>query len=187
MTVEEIFNEIGKHMIEGVMFHSQMSDYYGFLGLEGNQLCHKYHYYCENKNYKKFCDYYLKHYGRLIIDRGSQNPGVIPENWFNYKRKDVDVNTRKNAVQAGMEKWVGWEQTTKKMYESYYRELMNINEVAAAEELKKYIRDVDKEVASAEQSWLEEIATDFNINNIMDDQWWKRDKYKKKIKEIELC
>ena len=35
MTVEEIFSDLSKHMIEGLMAHSQLSDYFGFLGLEG--------------------------------------------------------------------------------------------------------------------------------------------------------
>ena len=29
MTVEEIFSQLAAHMIEGLMVHSQMSDYYG--------------------------------------------------------------------------------------------------------------------------------------------------------------
>ncbi len=35
MTIEEIFSEISKHMIEGIMIHAQMADYYNFLGLKG--------------------------------------------------------------------------------------------------------------------------------------------------------
>jgi hypothetical protein len=35
MTVEEIFNQMARHMVEGLMMHSQLTEYYNFLGLEG--------------------------------------------------------------------------------------------------------------------------------------------------------
>ena len=155
MTVEEIFSQIAAHMIEGLMVHSQLSDYYGFLGLKGYQECHKYHYFAENANYKKIANYYLKHYDKLVLDMPFKNPDVIPESWFKYSRHDVNDVTRKTAIQAGIEKWVNWEKQTKKLYEYYYQELMKLNEVAAAIELRKYIKDVDNELATATQKHLE--------------------------------
>ena len=62
MTVEEIFSQLAAHMVEGLMIHSQMSDYFGFLGLKGYQECHKYHYFAENANYRAISKYYLLHY-----------------------------------------------------------------------------------------------------------------------------
>ena len=53
MTIDEIFSQLGAHMVEGLMIHSQMSDYFGFLGLKGYQECHKYHYFEENANYRR--------------------------------------------------------------------------------------------------------------------------------------
>jgi len=186
MTTSDIFSQIAQRMIEGLMTHSQLSDYYGFLGLEGYQECHKYRYFEENGNYKKIADYYLKHYNKLLIDQPFNNPDVIPSDWFKYTRQQVGPDVRRPAIQLGFEKWVKWEKDTKKIYEQYYQELINLNEVAAAIELKKYIADVDKELADARQEHLELEAIDYNISDIMLAQDDIKKKYKKKLKEIKL-
>lgn len=186
MTVEEIFSHIAQHMIEGLMTHSQMIDYYAFLGLEGYSKCHEYHYYEENNNYINFCRYYMKHYNRLIVEKPFNNPGVIPDNWYRFARQDVDMNIRKNSIQVGFETWIRWERETKTLYEQYYKELINLNQTAAAMELKKYIIDVDKELAQAEQKDLSLKMIDYNIYDIMVEQEDVFKKYKKKLAEVKL-
>ena len=64
---------------------------------------------------------------------------------------------------------------------------MHLNEVAGAEELKKYILDVDYELAEAEQMHLELLAMNFSMNDIVIVQEDIRKKYHKKMKEITLC
>lgn len=186
MTVDEIFSELGAHMIEGLMTHSQLSDYFGFLGLEGYQMCHKYHYFEENSNYKKLCNYYLHHFDKLIIDKPFKNPSIIPTSWYQYTRHDVNVPTRKSAIQVGFEKWVKWEKDTKKLYESWYKELVNLNEISAAEELAKYIKDVDDELAEANQKHLDLVAIDYDISDIVMEQDDLKKRYNKKMKEMKL-
>jgi len=184
MTIEEIFSNISQHMIEGLMVHSQLSDYFAFIGLDGYQECHKYHYFEENSNYKKICDYYLHHYNKLILDLPFKNPAVIPTNWYQYNRQDVSAQTRKTAVQLAFETWVNWEKDTKKLYERLYQELINLNEIASAKEISKYIIDVDGELKEAYQEHLELSAIDYDILNIMQEQKDIKKKYHKKLKEI---
>ena len=64
---------------------------------------------------------------------------------------------------------------------------MHLNEVAGAEELKKYILDVDYELAEAEQMHLELLAMNFSMTDIVIAQEDIRKKYHKKMKEITLC
>ena len=52
MTTGEIFSKIAAHMIEGLMFHQQMANYYEFLGLEGYAQCHGYRYMEESCNFQ---------------------------------------------------------------------------------------------------------------------------------------
>lgn len=186
MTVDEVFSALSEHMIEGLMVHSQMSDYFGFIGLEGYQIYHKYHYFEENSNYRKISEYYLSHYNKIIKETPFHNPSVVPENWYQYTRHDVNATTRKNAVQAAMEKWVNWEKDTKKLYERLYQELINLNEIASAKEICKYIIDVDYELAEACQKHIELAAIDYNMSDIVQEQQEYKKKYKKKLKEIEL-
>lgn len=187
MTIDEIFSELAQHMIEGLMTHSQLADYFGFLGLDGYEMCHNYHYFCENANYKKIVNYYIHHYDKLILDKPFKNPGVIPDNWYNFSRRDVENGIRKNATQMGIEKWVNWETITKRKYEKLYQELINLNEVAAAIELKRYIVDVDEELAKAIQKMTELTASDYDMSDIIMEQKELKKKYKKKMREVELC
>lgn len=186
MTVDEIFSQLSEHMIKGLMLHSQLSDYFGFLGLKGYQVCHKYHYFEENSNYRKLSCYYLYHYDKLIKEKPFSNPNIIPESWYQYTRHDVNAQTRKDAIQVGIEKWVNWENNSKKLYETMYGELMKIGEVAAAKELCNYILDVDYELADAYQIHLKLLSDDFNISDIIMEQDKIEKKCKKKLKEIKL-
>ena len=186
MTVEEIFSQISKHMIEGVMIHAQMADYYSFLGLKGYSKCHEYHFISENSNFRKLSWYYLKHFNKLIPEMPNNNPNVIPTAWFKYKRQEVDTSTRKTAIQGGIEKWVNWEYNTKMFYQNMYKELINLNEIAAACEIKKYIMDVDEELAHAQQKHLEDKSIDYDIFDIMAKQEDIYKKYCKKIKELDI-
>lgn len=187
MTTDEIFSYIGKRMVEGLMFHSQMEDYYNFLGLWGFAKCHRFHYYHESFNYKKIGGYYIYHYGKIIKEMPFEDPNSIPVNWFEYNKKDVSISTKKAAIQSGIEKWVNWEKETKRYYENFYIELINLGEVAAAIELEKYIKDVSKELADAENKWIKLSSMDYNVNDIILEQGKLDKKYHKKIKEIELC
>ena len=102
--VSEIFGQVSNRMIEGLMTHSQLADYFGFLGLEGYQQCHLYHFFEENCNYKKIAEYYLKHYSKILIEKPFKNPNIVPEDWWQYTREQVNNDVRKNAIQVGFEK-----------------------------------------------------------------------------------
>jgi len=186
MTVEEIFSLIAEHMVEGLMTHAQLADLFNFLGLEGYQKCHEYHYYCENKNFRDITDYYLKHFNKLVAERPFKNPKIIPENWNQFNRFQVDESTRKNYIKYGFEKWVGWEKDTKTLYQEYHQALMQTGSVAAALLLEEYIKDVDDELAKAEQYLLFCSSINYDIHDIIMEQEKEYQKYKKKIKEIKL-
>ena len=182
MTVEEIFSQICQHMIQGLMVHTQMADYYYFLGLKGYGKCHEYHYFSESENYRKLSRYYMKRFNKFITESHVPNPQIIPETWYKYTRQQVDASTRKTAIQSGFEKWVDWETDTKSLYENMYEQLIELNEVAAASELRCFIVDVDEELAKACQKYLELKMIDFDISNIYEEQEELYKKYKAKIK-----
>ena len=169
------------------MFHSQLSNYFGFLGLDGYEKCHLYHFYCENINYQDLNDYYLHHFNKIIMDKPFKNPAVIPANWYQYSRTDVSSTTRKSSIQAGFEKWVAWEKETKTLYQSIYQELVKLNEIGAAEKIAEYVRDVDDELAAANQKYLELMANDFDMSDIIMEQAKDKKKYQERLKELELC
>ena len=61
------------------------------------------------------------------------------------------------------------------------------SEIAAAEELAKYITDVDYELAEARQEQIKLMGMDYSVLDIMMEQEKEKKKYEKKLKEIKLC
>lgn len=184
MTLEDVFAKLSSHLIEGLMFHDQLSNYFGFLSLGGYEMCHKYHYLSESLSYKETNSYYLKHYNKLIREDKPNNPSTIPQSWYKFTRQDVDTNTKKNAVQVGFTKWVTWERDTKSIYEALYKELITLGNIDASLFVADLIRDVSAELVEAEQ-YLTDLETDgYDISDIIVWQSELEHKYHKKIAKL---
>ena len=181
MTVEEIFSKISTHMLNGVMVHEQLANYYDFLGLYGYRKCHEYHFYSESISYRGICKFYISTYNKLISEQIPNTSSVIPQPWYKYKRFDVDVNTKKNAIQLGLSKWVNWEKETKAFYESMYMELIGIGEVDAAIIVSSLVEDVSFELKCAEQYLLNKEMIGYNMSDIIAEQEYEENMYSKKI------
>ena len=67
MTVEEIYADVAAHMIEGLMIHEQLANYYDFLGLGGYKRCHEYHYIEESVKYRGLYRYFINQKNDSII------------------------------------------------------------------------------------------------------------------------
>ena len=186
MTIDEIFSNLISHMVEGLMTHAQLSDYYGFLGLKGYQKCHKYHYFIENKNYRDLSAYCIEHYNKIPKEIPVGNPNIIPDSWYQYERQDVNASTKMNGVQVGVDKWIEWERKTKALYERMYLDAVSLNDIGLAKKLMEYIEDVNDELKEAYQKKIELKSIDYNISDILQEQEYICKKYKKKLKEIEL-
>jgi len=184
MEVDEIYSQLSIHMIQGIMFHDQMANYYDFLGLKGYKRCHEYHMFKEMTSYRALNRYFINHHNILIPEEAFDNPEIIPESWFNYSRQDVDASTKKSAVKAGLDKWVSWERETKHLYEKMYKELCEIGEVASAMQVKEFICDVDAELKKAERYKLNKEATGYDLVSIIEEQPRKHHKYQKKLESI---
>ena len=184
MTVEEIFKELAEHMLQGVMFHSEMITYYNFLSLCGDKRCHEYHMIEESKAYRKLQNFYICRYDKLLPESEKDlSVKVIPDNWYNYTRNDVSSNTIKNSVKTGLEKWVEWETETKKLYEAHYKNLMDLGEVKSAMFVGCLICDVDKELKHAKKYHTYKRYLDYNVSDIVHEQKKKHKKYKCKMRK----
>ena len=183
MKTEEIFSTILTRMIKGLMVHEQFTNYYDFLGLQGYKRCHEYHYLEENQEYRKLIHYYIKKYNKLVPEASFDNPQIIPDSCYKYTRQEVDLKTKQQAVKDGLEHWVKWEKETCKIYQDMYKELMNINEVAAAAKVCEIIQEVEEELQTIEQYHLEKVAVNYDMTVIIEEQKPLHCKYKKMIKE----
>jgi len=182
--MEEIYKKISAHYIKGMMFHDQMTNYYDFLGLRGYKRCHEYNFYKDTIAYRKINRYYINHHGGLIPEMKVEDPGIIPESWYRYKREDVDVQTKRNAVESAITKYIDWEQETKTTLEASIKELCDNNMIADALFLNGFLREVDCELKKAMRKMIDLKSSNYDISNIVLEQDCIHDKYKKKMKEL---
>lgn len=181
MTVGEIFIKLATHMLEGTMFHDELTKAYDFLGLWGHSMCQTYHYIEEQSGYRKLLHYYASHYFKLLQLEDITKPKLIPDIWYKYTTQAVDAGTKKSAIKELMNKWIEWEHSTKTLYQQMRNELAALNEIDAAIEIDSYIKDVSKELCQAEKELLNLEAINYDMTVIIPQQEVLYHKYKKKL------
>jgi hypothetical protein len=186
MTVEDIFTNITKHQVKGLMIHNDLANYYDFLGLAGYKRCHEYHFLDEIGAFRRVNRYYINHYSKLIPPVQFEPTEVISGSWYKYTRQEVDASTKKNSVERGLKLWVEWEKETKRLYEDMYKELMTLDEVAAALMVKELVCDVDCELKYAERYQLNKKAVNYDLAYVIGEQDCMHDRYKEKMKRIKF-
>ena len=167
MTVEEIFTTLAAHMEKGIRMHEDLVNVFDFLGLKEYKKEQKHHFEEEVGNKQKLCHYYMRRYHKLLQFNAIDRVEVIPISWYKYTQFDVDINSKRNAIKTMFETWIKWEKETKALITKLCVDLFEINDLAAMEELKKYLCDVDEELADAEKEYLDLAATGFDIIYIL--------------------
>lgn len=170
MSASDIFSNLSQHMVQGIMFHEDMVDYYNFLNLPGYAACHCWHAKCEAKSRRELREWYIRHCGKLVPYHTNTAEAYIPANWYNYSQADVSSSDIQKAVKDGLEKWVEWETQTKTLYENAYSILMQEGHVAAACFVKELVLDVSEELATAKRYLLNKKACGYDIGAILSEQ-----------------
>ena len=168
--MDKIFSRLSSHMIRGLMMHNDFAIMFDFLNLRGYRKEQERHYFEESFNYRCLNNFYLEHYNKLIVEDKVDNPKLIPSLWFKYTRMDVDASEKRNAIRDIYKEWVNWETKTKELYESCYKELYDLGEVAAAMYVARLIEDVSEELAGAQAKFLDLEAHGYDMVTIIDEQ-----------------
>lgn len=82
MTVSEIFGRINAHQIEGVMLHSQLAEYFGFLNLCGYQRQQECQAMSEFFEHQKTVMYFVSRFNHLLPEAAS-TPAKFSTLWTN--------------------------------------------------------------------------------------------------------
>ncbi|NSG33193.1 hypothetical protein [Coprococcus comes] len=185
-TPEEIFSEINNRFIGAIMMHGQFADYFDFLGLRGYKRLHEYQHLAESIERRKVCRYYINHHNALIKEDFSGEVNVIPDAWYTAKRLSVGKSTKQKAVEDGFLEYHNWESETKSVYEKYAQKLRETGSVADAIFVEKLVEDVSAELKTVEQMISDLISTGYDMVYITENQSEIDEKYKKKLKGIEV-
>ena len=185
-TPEEIFSEINNRFIGAIMMHGQFADYFDFLGLRGYKRLHEYQHLAESIERRKVCRYYINHHNALIKEDFSGEVNIIPDAWYTAKRLSVGKSTKQKAVEDGFIEYHNWESETKSVYEKYAQKLRETGSVADAIFVEKLVEDVSAELKTVEQMISDLISTGYDMVYITENQSGIHEKYKKKLKGIEV-
>lgn len=172
MTVEEIFKKISLHMIEGTMIHEGISNYFAFLRLNRYELMHFKRYIEESESLSKLHSYYIRNYCKLIPKHVIKNiPQVIPDNLYNHTTEELELNDIRKSVKEIFKYWLDWEESTKKLYEECYIDLIDNNsDVGSSMVVKNLLSDVIEELELVKDMWYRLKNCNFDIVYIMEDQ-----------------
>lgn len=184
-STEDIFAEINARMIAALMFHSQMADYFDFLGFRGYKRIHEYQYFDEGKERRCLNRYYINHHNQIIPDRYDGVVQMIPDGWKTANRMSVGKSTKQKAVEDGFLQYREWESMTKELYEKYAVELRTGGMIADAIYVDGLVEDVDKELKCLERIMVDLISTGYDMTYIVESQKDIHDKYLDKLKEVE--
>ena len=184
MAVDEIFSKVCAHMRKGLMLHDQIATAFSFLNLYGYQKCHEYHFYEENMNYRCLQDFYLDNYHKLIPEQEMKFTNLIPQSWYKYARENVDTNTKRGAVKDLFKQWVEWEKETKTELQSYYKQLLDLGEICAAENILYFLKDVSEELRIAQEKYISLDNINYDIVSIIEEQNHYFSTFSKKIKKL---
>ena len=114
----EIYAEVDKHMTTALMFHSGISQYFNFIGLHGFERIHELQYYEESTGKRKLHKKVLDIHNKLIPIKGHDKLEVIPKEWYNHTRMDIDDSVLRKFVRSSMNQYREWEVETKKLSEA---------------------------------------------------------------------
>lgn len=185
-TSEEIFSEINNRFIGAIMMHGQFADYFDFLGLRGYKRLHECQYLAESMERRKVCRYFINHHNALLKEDFSGEVKIIPDAWYTAKRLSVGKSTKQKAVEDGFIEYHNWESETKSIYEKYSQKLREAGAVADAIFVEELVEDVSAELQTVERMISDLISTGYDMVYITELQSEIHEKYKKKLKGIEV-
>ena len=124
MNHKEIFEDLVLCKLKGVMFHSEMVDYYAFLKCHKLKMKHHQEMLNDLDDVRKIKDYYLTTYQQLItLDFTKANiKDYIPSEW---DKNTLTKDNRFKYITDGIEIYYNWEKDTHEQLVELQEELFN--------------------------------------------------------------
>lgn len=170
MTLHEIYTALGNRMVGAMMIHSQLVQIFAFVDLLPDMRKQESQLQDETHGYSELCKYFIQHHHNVVV---ADNPPQIDILNLGMLKKSSDELTSEDKIHLikyGMREWIEWEKQSKILYEDCYRNLVDISEVASAEFVMRFVRDVDLELKEAERIFRVREGINWNLDTIYDKQ-----------------
>lgn len=168
MAHQQVYTLLLERHVQGMMAHSQLADYYSFLGLQGFKRMHERLFKCNAKVYRKMSRFYVAEFYTLPEAGAVESINVVPGVWQGVKRTSVTSDAKRKAVRDCIGIWSDWEAGTHTLLSQAYRELLEDGDVAAAMELGREIDRQDKETRRAYSLRCKLESTDYDMGHVME-------------------
>jgi hypothetical protein len=164
MKRDEMFHCLSEHMINGVMFHANMADYFRFMGLSGFAQLHEHRYECESHDLRELHRWAICNFDKLIQPMSKSEKSPIPDAMYGYARCDISRGVRQSAVKGAFEAWVKWETDTVNLLQSMY---CSCEEADIKRYLQCMIDETRNELGDAVEIHLRLEACDYDMSYIV--------------------
>ena len=77
LTIEEIFNKLSAHALEGIMLHNDFANYFAFVGLHGYEAMQSERFMDESESYSKLQKFYINTYSKILKQQPLQYESFI--------------------------------------------------------------------------------------------------------------
>ena len=167
--MREIFEKLNNRSLEALMFHSQMVDYFSYLGLPRYAKMHEKQFHEEAEERMKLKDFYLKCTDTMLCDCPfTGTPKYVPQEWAYSARTEMSPSHKSRAVMEAFHIYYSWEIETHAILQSAAKELFDNGHIRASMFVGKMLEDQAEEVARVKNHVITLKALDYHMGAIID-------------------
>ena len=166
LSVDKIFKCIVKRNTEALMLHDKLCTYFNFLGLDGFSKYHEYRYFEESRNRIDTKKYYMKKYGKIIIDKDIDDVSIIPNDWEKYLKEEVQSQNKPKYIENAFKIFKNWEIETKEKYTKFAKWIFENGCLVDFEYILCLIDETDCEIEFAEKMIYKMKNMNYNIEYV---------------------
>jgi hypothetical protein len=170
MTTHNIFTKLANRMVGAMMTHTQLTELFNFIDLKSDAKRQKKQLHEETDGLLKLEKYAAQHHHILITSNNPQQVDILNIGMLKQQNDELSPDNKIYLIQYALKEWIEWEKKSKIIYEDAYRNLVDMSEIAAADFVLQYVRDVDKELRDAELLYRVRDAIDWDLATIYDKQ-----------------
>lgn len=152
------------------MTHTQLTELFNFIDLETDAKRQKNQLHEETDGLLKLEKYAAQHHHVLITSDDPPQVDILNLSMLKQPNDKLSPDDKVYLIQYAMKEWIEWEKESKIIYEDAYRSLVEISEIAAADFVLRYVKNVDKELRDAELLYRVRDAIDWDLPTIYDNQ-----------------
>jgi hypothetical protein len=170
MPMHEIFKKLSNRMVGAMMIHTQLTELFNFIDLESDAKRQKKQLHEETDGLLKLEKYAAQHHHILITSDNPPQVDILNLDILERPNDKLSPDDKIHLIQYALKEWIEWEKKSKIIYEDSYHSLVDMSEIATADFVLQYVRDVDKELRDAELLYRVRDAIDWDLATIYDKQ-----------------